>query len=291
MTTSATSRCQTHINPEEIIARAQDMSSMPASASRIMEIVSDAAADAGDLQGVIAHDPTLTSKLLKMVNSAFYGFSSPVADIRRAIVLLGFNAVRNLALSVSVCEMFRSEDKVGSYSRWGQWQHSVVVGLATRMVCRRVGINPSEEGFLAGTVHDIGLILEDQYAHDAFVIAQTEAQKAGVPLWEVEREVLGTDHAELGGLLGAKWGFPPSITSAIARHHQPLSAGKDNRLVLALHIADFLAYAKNIGTISSAQARPHSEAFKSLGLSRADVIVILEDLDEEIENARCFLEM
>ena len=234
------------IDADWLLAQAENLSSLPASAHRVIEVVSDSDSEASDLEEVISLDPTLTAKLLRVTNSAYYGFSDPVADIRRAIVILGFNSVRSLALSISVCDLFRSDDKIGLYSRAQLWQHSVTVGVASKMICRRTGFGESEEGFVGGMLHDIGMVIEDQYAHDLFeqVVQATEAGEG--ELWQNEREILGIDHAELGRRLSAKWRFPDTIAKAIGLHHQPSLADKDSELAHVLHIADFIACAKKI---------------------------------------------
>jgi putative nucleotidyltransferase with HDIG domain len=277
------------LSAAELVARAQDLSSLPESAQRVVEIVSDSGTDAADLQEVIAHDPPLTAKLLRLVNSAYYGFAEPVADIRRAIVILGFNTVRSLALSVSVCEMFQGGDAIGSYSRRGLWEHSVAVGVAAKMICRRFAASPGEEGFVAGIVHDVGMILEDQYAHETFVRALLTGQHTGTELWAVERKLSGTDHAEVGQQLATKWRFPASVAEAVGAHHRPSFAKHASKLPHVLHVADVLAYAKNIGCASAITASFDVESFKALGLSRSDFVVILQELDEALSKAQEFL--
>ncbi len=274
------------IDADWLLAQAENLSSLPASAHRVIEVVSDTESDASDLEEVISLDPTLTAKLLRVTNSAYYGFSDPVADIRRAIVILGFNSVRSLALSISVCDLFRSDDKIGLYSRAQLWQHSVTVGITSKMICRRPGFGQSEEGFVAGMLHDIGMVVEDQYAHDLFeqVLQATEAGEG--ELWENEREILGIDHAELGSRLSAKWRFPDSVAKAIGLHHRPSQSGKGAELAHVLHIADFIACAKKIGNGVRDTSAPELESFKKLGLAKKDVMVIFEDLDEELSKAR-----
>jgi len=281
----------TRIDAEKLLAQAENLSSLPASAHRVIEVVSDTESDASDLEEVISLDPTLTAKLLRVTNSAHYGFSDPVADIRRAIVILGFNSVRSLALSISVCDLFRSDDKIGSYSRAQLWQHSVTVGITSKMICRRTGLGESEEGFVAGMLHDTGMVVEDQYAHDLFVqVLQATAAGKG-ELWQNEREILGIDHAELGSRLSAKWRFPDSIAKAIGLHHRPSQGGKGAELAHVLHIADFIACAKKISHGVGDAPPPELESFKRLGLAKKDVMVIFEDLEEELGKAREFFDL
>ncbi len=281
----------TQIDADWLLAQAENLSSLPMSAHRVIEVVSDSGSDASDLEQVISMDPTLTAKLLRVTNSAYYGFSDPVADIRRAIVILGFNSVRSLALSISVCDLFRSEDKIGLYSRAQLWQHSVTVGVASKMICRRMGLGESEEGFVGGMLHDIGMVIEDQYAHDLFVQALQATEAGEGELWQNEREILGIDHAELGRRLLAKWRFPGSLATAIGLHHRPSLAGEGAELAHVLHVADFIACAKKISHGVRDVVPPELESLRRLGLAKKDVMVIFEDLDEELSKAREFFDL
>jgi putative nucleotidyltransferase with HDIG domain len=187
--------------------------------------------------------------------------------------------------------MFRSEDRIGGYTRRGLWEHSVAVGVAAKMVCRRFSAGAPEEGFVAGLVHDIGMILEDQYVHDAFEKAVLTSEEKHLPLWKVEQAILGTDHADMGRQLALRWRFPDAIAQAVGGHHQPSQRRDPGKLGRVLHVADVIAYSKHVGYASGVTATPDLDGFKSLGLSRNDVVVLFEDLDEDLQKAKAFFEI
>ncbi len=277
---------------KELVAEITDVAVLPAVFRHIMEVVNDPDANAADLKAVVECDPALTSRVLKRVNSAYFGLRSRVSNLQMAISLLGFTAIRNLALTVSVSDMFQEDRVVASYSRSGLWEHMVCVALCSRMIARRTMIAEFEDAYLGGLLHDIGIVLLDRHVHDGFLRAVNLAGPE-LELRFCERKAIGFDHADLGGAIADKWRFPESIVETIRWHHAPHRADPDSRaMTCAVGLADFLCGQKGRGPIAiKAKPRMHPSLLTELNLSRDDLRVLWEDIDEEIEAATDLLKL
>jgi putative nucleotidyltransferase with HDIG domain len=271
----------------ELVASISNISTLPTVAARIMEVVNDSTASASDLKDVVECDPALTARILKTVNSSYFSVQSRVGNLQHAISLMGFNTVRNLAVTHSVSGIFKRESEVASYSRMDLWRHMVSVGMSARMIARRLKNPQFEEAFMAGLLHDIGVVLLDEHAHEAFctaVISVTPDRELCV----CEREVFGFDHSDLGATVADQWRFPESIIEGIRWHHTPQASSEANRsMVCILSLADFLCAQKGIGTVRT-KCKPSTQLnlLTELGVEREDLRVLWEDMDHELSAAR-----
>ena len=182
---------------KRLFARIGEVSSLPMVAVRIIEVAGDSTAGAEDLHRAIQFDAALAVRVMRTVNSSYYSLSNRVADLKLAIALLGFKEIRNLAITAYVAQLFKRAAGHGTYTREGLWNHLIGVGTVARLIaqtCRKV---PPQEAYLAGLLHDLGLILTDPYLHKPFCKV-VDALNEETPICEVEREILGFDHAQLG---------------------------------------------------------------------------------------------
>src|SRR5574337_81806 len=153
----------------EIAGRIREVSAMmPQLVMEIIRIVNDPRSSAIELQVAVERDPSLAARLLRTANSAAYGLRRQVGTVRDAIAYLGYNEVKNLAVTASLADIFKADAAVGCYSRKGLWRHLVSVAVASRFVASRCGVRRYEEAYMAGLLHDFGLILMDQFVHKAF---------------------------------------------------------------------------------------------------------------------------
>lgn len=270
-------------------ARVCEISTLPHVALRVIEIAQDPKAGAGDLKNVVEGDPALSARVLRMVNSSAYGLRTTVTNLQQAISYLGLTQVRNLALTASVSDVFHRDMTVGRYSRRGLWRHSVSVALCARLMARRRGISTFEDAFLAGLLHDIGIILIDQIAHDAFVnmILTLDPQKT---LIDNERAKLRLDHCTLGQRVAQQWNFPETIRAAIQHHHASAAyRGEGKEIVWCVEAANVLCTMKNVTSVGVKLLAPGQDAFAALDFKRDDVKVLAGDLDREIrDNEKLF---
>ncbi len=225
-----------------------DISSTRRVIAEIVRVINDPHSTAKDLKEIIDVDPPLAGKVLKRANSAFYANRRKFSDILQAIVWVGFDAVKQLALSQKVCELFEQEERIKGYSRLELWKHSVAVALFAKYLYRREFSQKGDNIYAAGLMHDIGIIIEDQFLHDRFVEVLYALEDAHEDMVMVEQRIIGFHHAYLAEKVTANWSLPEELNAAIACHHNPAAAPKAHqRISKALYIADQMCQKLEIG--------------------------------------------
>ncbi|MGH7441701.1 MAG: HDOD domain-containing protein, partial [bacterium] len=165
------------------LTRFKDLPTLPDVVARVMQIVSNPLTTAEDLNQVISLDPALTFKVLRLANSAFYGFPKEITTITHAVTILGFNTIRNLALSVSVHKMLFDGHDQGLFNYRDFWKHCVAVGVCSRMLAGRIGYKNEDNAFTAGLLHDMGKSLLERVDHAGLFAAMEASRTQGIPLW------------------------------------------------------------------------------------------------------------
>lgn len=277
---------------KELIDQIEDLPTLPAVVTRIVGMVEDPNTSAEDINEVISQDPSLTAKILKLVNSAFYGFSRRISTVTEAVVILGFNTVKSLALSASVFDVFEGEGSE-HFDRVGLWEHSIATGVAGEMAANRIRYPNVEEVMVAGILHKIGQVVIDLYFHEELTDVIAYAREHNTTMLEAEREVLGVGHPRIGGWLAEKWNLPAGITAAISYYHDPFEAPEENRrLPMLIHVGDVLARTKHIGwNADDVEPEFKEGVWEELGLDKEDIRSILDQLKDKMEDAEVFLEM
>lgn len=272
---------------ETIVTQIDEISSFPDIALRVMRVVSRNDASIADLRAVVEQDPQLVARVLRTVNSAAYGLRCRVDSIHRAIALLGFTTIKNLALTASVSPVFQDTTPIGSYNRGLLWKHLVSVAVISRMVAARSGLKYFEEAYMCGLLHDLGIILLDQHHHEVFVsVLHRLNPQAGT--CEIEREILGFTHAQLGAAVAERWGFPESIVDVIRYHHDSRRCQPEYRSIgHAVEIANYLCTRRGLPSLGVQNISiPHRDAFSALSLGREGMRVLVEDLEKELHKSQ-----
>ncbi|UCC29191.1 MAG: HDOD domain-containing protein [Phycisphaerales bacterium] len=276
---------ETADNAKEIVDKALavvgDIATLPEVTIKIIEIVEDPKSTARDLHEVIKNDPALSVKVLKVVNSAFYGLPGQVASVDRAIILLGLSAVKNIAIAASIARLFKGRRISGQFSAVDLWRHSVAVAVAARSIAR-LSPHPvmTDEVFVAGLIHDIGTLVERQAFPDQFADVINRCEGADTDFIESERQVVGADHQAFGVGLTTKWKFPRHLRAAVGFHHNPevLSVELKNMATL-IHLGDVLCCQEQVGFYLTAQ---HS-------VIREDMLDTLGIASEQLDEFRSTL--
>jgi putative nucleotidyltransferase with HDIG domain len=229
---------------ESVVQKVKDLAALPQVVHQIIHLTNNPNASVKDLERLISIDQGMSMRVLNTVNSAYYGFSRKIASIKDAVVLLGFKAVRNLAMTVSVFDLFVGKTDRQNLRRGKWWRHSIDTALCARLIASQVaGVSP-DEAYTAGLLHDIGKPLLDRYGGTPY--EQVEDLVAqGVPELAAERQVYGCDHAEVGRAVSQHWGFPEKLVEAIGCHHTESANGLGDApltavVVLANHVAHLL---------------------------------------------------
>ncbi len=270
----------------------KDLPTLPSSIVAINKMLSNPNSSASQVGKLISHDPALTAKILRIVNSAFYGFASRINTITHSIVILGNRAIRKILLTNYVFESFRGRPGQTAYRRSDFWRHAVGCAAACKIIDRRTGMKRSEEAFITGILHDIGKIVLDQFRHTEFLAILELIEDKQISMRDAELELLGVDHSFLGGLLLEQWGLSPSIINSIGFHHSPMDAGTHAKQAAVVHLADILTRVMQYG-YGGDWLIPQIDrnAWDLLGLKTSDLDSLMQDTWTEIQGAAVFLEL
>ena len=272
---------------QRALSKVTDIGSLPEITTRVMELVEDPDATVRDMHALIQRDPALAAKILRVVNSAFYGLPAQVGSLERAVTMLGLTAVKNLALSASLGHMFKAEQLSTQFTVRDLWLHSVAVAVCARALAGLGRAAPPDEAFLAGLMHDIGLLVEQQLFSEKLRNIIDLCTSESTEFCELERRELGADHQAFGGAIALKWKFPPLLHRAIAYHHEPtLLQPEFQRIAVVVHVADNLCCARRYGFWLPPPAAGSAEALLSLiHVAPEQMAALGEELDERVAEA------
>lgn len=277
---------------DKAIAAIGDLATLPEVTIRIIEIVEDPNSTARNLHDVIKNDPALSSKVLKVVNSAFYGLPGQVASVDRAIILLGLSAVKNIAIAASIARLFKGNRISDQFSASDLWRHSVAVAVAARNIAK-CSPHPalSDEIFVSGLIHDIGTLIERQSFPDEFTQIIDRCMSTGEDFLECEREIIGADHQSFGDALTTKWKFPRHLRAAVGFHHNPESLSPELRnMAVLIQTADVMVCEEKIGFYLTAQSQTITdEMLEVLAVSRDQVEEVRAELPDQLAEAESTL--
>ncbi len=293
MTTGTSERGQIVASAVQQISH---IATLPEVTLRIIELVEDPKSTAQDLHNVISHDPALCSRLLKVVNSAFYGLPGQIGSINRAIVLLGLNAVKNIAIAASLAKLFRGGQLCPQFAARDLWDHSTASAACGKLLVDTLRIGLPDEGFLAGLIHDIGVLVEMQADRHKLieVVEGLGIDSTGAPsqdMLEIEERVFGATHQDFGRGLCEKWKFPKMLGLVTGCHHDPLSAPPDSRtLPCIVYISDRLTAELGGGfRLDVPSVEIDSDILDELELSEAQLQNIREALPAHLDEVRSLL--
>ena len=231
---------------------------------------------------VISKDHILAAKLLKLVNSAFYGFPQKISSLNSAIILLGFNVIKSLIISSSIFELMESQDVE-------LWEHSLGCAVVCSVLAKRLGVSDPEEVSTAGLIHDIGKVAIKMELRQEFETLKQMVHDRQIPMIEAEKELLGIDHAEVGGWLAKSWNLPAKLIEPIACHHNPLEAKDEQLSTSIIHFSDILIRGLGYGHGDDVWVPPLSKtAWQLLNLTPQDLDEIMDEVEEELWDVKGF---
>ncbi|MBE9581546.1 MAG: HDOD domain-containing protein, partial [Proteobacteria bacterium] len=270
----------------KIYSKIDELPTLPTVIPKLLSLMDGSKSNAADVTEAISHDPSLTSKILKVSNSAYYGFPQGISNLERAVALLGFNMIKSLALSMGVLSSLPSGSKFPHFSQEGLWIHSLAVATAMKELGQRFGAGDDRDYlFIIGLLHDIGKVVLDQFFGELFQQALEEAQNLEkARLYMAERKVIGFDHGEVGAMLLKRWMFPDMIVNPIAIHHQTeIPEGTNSADTAMLRIADALPQELGLGDEGNPTVSEIHEAdLQVLEMKEKD----LEDMKEYLHGAK-----
>lgn len=270
------------MNTEEVLARIdkiENLPTIPPILRKILAIIEDPKVSLQKISDFVSSDPILTARILKMVNSPVYGFPGKISSVNHAMVILGLNAVKGLLLGVSVFEIMKK-------NMVGLWEHSLSSAIFARIIATKKEMDSPEEISIGGLLHDIGKVImiiafKEEYKAILDSVANREAY-----LFELEREIFGITHAEIGGIVAKKWNFPLKLVEPIMYHHRPQLSERFQLETSVVHFSNILALARGVG-YSGEEFVPsvHNFAWESLKLKAEDIQEIFKEAEEPISDS------
>jgi putative nucleotidyltransferase with HDIG domain len=196
-----------------------NLPALPVITTKLLQSVDNPSVSSNHIAGLLASDQALSARILRLANSPYYGFAHEIRTVHLAVTLLGNDTIANLALSMSVVNRFsqRFEDDRFDHTRF--WEHSMSVGVLAERLAKRLRSRSTGSAYTAGILHDIGKLIIHEYLHPAYRQIENLVMLGGLSSATAEKQVLGTDHADIGGYLCRNWNIPEEITAAVARHH------------------------------------------------------------------------
>jgi HD-like signal output (HDOD) protein len=282
-------------DPQALIAEAVNsiaqISTLPEITLKIIELVDNPRSTAQDLNKLISNDPALVARILKVVNSAFYGLPGQIGSINRAIVLLGLNAVKNIVIAASLTKLFRGGQISPHFSAKDLWTHSISVGVLSKMIVGKLNNTLPDEAFLAGLIHDIGILVELQALREPLIQISERAYNESIRYIDLENQILGVDHQALGAALTTKWKFPRSFQYVTGYHHNPMALAQECRwLSMVVHVADYICTREGLGySLTCKSETLDTGALTELNLSMETLDELAKALPEAMKETEALL--
>jgi len=270
----------------KFINKFKDVQPLPHVVTTLSQLIADNDSTISDFEEVIKMDPILVTRLLRLVNSPFYGLIQKVDSISRAVVFIGMKNLHNLAVTDALKTIFDKPEKEGAvFSRKRLWMHSATVSICSKMIAERVfGIN-GDDAYLCGILHDFGLLVEEQVKKKAFHQIVTVC-KTSTSLIELEQEYFGTNHCEIGYQMTIDWNMPETILEAIRDHHAIIDDIEPSSLTGIIQIAEFIADQLDYNTLPDITTEISPALMEHIKENMDEYSVIIDDLPEEIKKAQ-----
>ena len=260
----------------------KNLPTLPGIVIKLTKMAEDPDTTTEQMGKVISKDHILAAKLLKLVNSAFYGFPQRISSLNSAIILLGFNVIKSLIISASIFEIMEDQDVE-------LWEHSLGCAVVCSVVAKRLGISDPEEISTAGLIHDIGKVAIKMELPEEYEQINTMVREKKVSMYTAEREILGLDHAEVGGWLAKRWNLPTKLIEPISCHHDPRLAKAEQLSSAVVHFGNIVIRGMGYAHGDDIWVPPMSQrAFRMLEISAVDIDEILDEVEDKLWDVKGF---
>jgi len=264
---------------ERIVSSLDKIPTLPVIYSKLGKLLQSPDATIAAVSNIISEDQVIAAKVLKFVNSAFYGFPQRVGSLQRAIVILGFNTIRNLVFATSVFDMFRGMETGGAFDKKNFWKHCIGCAVASRVLAEAADLRNPDEVFTGGLLHDIGKLVVAVHFPEKFSAVVNEVHATGTAMVAVEKKVFGYDHCQVGSALAVQWRFPPDTAQMIGSHHLADGAAPARKDIAAVHIGNILCMALGLGAGGERMlASVNPKAWELMGLSLSSLEIVMDKI-------------
>ena len=269
----------------KFIRKFKDIQTLPHVMTSLSRLIADENSTMKDFEDVIKMDPILVVRLLRLVNSPFYGLTRRVDSIGRAVAYLGMKNLHNLVITDALKKIFKEQGHSRVFSWKKLWLHCAAVSICSKMIAERIFGTNGDDAYLCGILHDFGLIVESQVAPEKF-FAACEACEKGTPLTILEQEYLGTDHCEIGYLLTVDWDMPKSIQKGVRDHHLENGDYEPESLTGIVQIAEYITGQLGYTALVDVTSELPDHLVTHMQENMDEYKVLIEDLPEEMSNAQ-----
>lgn len=287
-------RQKTNAEYKDLMEKLKDIPTLPIVAMRVTELINDPNSSASDIAEILKKDQVLTAKILRLANSSYYAIPGGVSNVQRALAFLGFNTLAQLILGLSVVSLFKDAENTG-FSMMAFWKHALGTAVCSESLARRLKYPKPEEAFTCGLLHDIGKLVMYEVDPERLKKITALTQERACSFVEIEREQDLPSHSFLGELIATKWGLPQVIRLAIHYHHQDVSKmdsvlASAKPIIQMVRLANTICVKNEIGRSGDcSKGEITDDMLSPLGLNRADVAAIEEQLALDMEKAGAFL--
>jgi len=249
---------------KEILAKAEKLPAVPAVVQQVLALVQNPEFSFSRLIDTVRLDPGITAHVLRMANSPFYGLRQKISSLEQALALLGTRNLVEIVLSTQVVKYFQVDQGGYRLERGELWRHCMATALLAHRMGDMLKYQDTATLFTAALLHDVGKLILSQYVGERYHKIERMVGEDGKSFVEAEREVLGVDHALLGGLVARHWNFPESIVTAIAFHHAPERAAKHGQLTALVALANVLTLSMGFSGGAAGLAVPMPEGLAAM---------------------------
>jgi len=274
----------------ELVNSVEEIPVFPQTITRIIQVAEDDRSDAKDLEREIMKDQGLTAKILKLANSAYYGASRNIKSVVEATVLLGFQAIKSMVFATTVGKVLVRELPGYALGKEELWRQSQICAITARVIAKKIRYRKPDQVYTAGLLRDIGKVILDHHMKEQYTLIVETVGKQTKSFIEVEEDILGYNHAEVGARIGEKWLLPEDLVEAIRYHHTPEKATINKEMTAMIHIADGLVMMMgfHIG-IDGLSYNFSEEAMNRLKLEESMLEEIMSEVADIVGNEEVFL--
>jgi putative nucleotidyltransferase with HDIG domain len=277
------------VSIQSIIEAVDDLPSLPHVAVKVMQLTEDPDSTAEQINNVLNQDQGITARVLRLANSAYYGFPRRIATVTDAIIFLGFKTIRSIVMAASVSDILSQEMEGYALAPGELWRHSQCTAMTARHIARFTKFGSLDLAYTAALLHDIGKVILNKYVKQGYQDVVDRVAMGDIPFSEAENEILGFDHAIVGSRVAEKWNLPPELVDAIAMHHCPEKAEINKKLTAIVHVADALCLSMGIGIGLDGMMYPFSaEAVDLLGLDENSLETMVAQLSDMFIDQQSF---
>lgn len=279
------------VTAQKLLERFHNAKTLPHVAMRLSKLISDDNCTIDQLQEVIRLDPTLVLRLLRLINSPYYGLREKVDSISQAVVFLGMKNLRNMVVLEAMKEIFKEGKPGDVFSKNRLWLHCAAVSICGQMISERILAQNGEDVFLCGILHDIGMIVENQVEADAFIETCKTFVKGSKPFVEYEKEIIGIHHCSVGYRLANQWNLPLDVQEGIKNHHSVLETVSPSSITGIIQIAEYMVARLDYTALAGMKPILSPPLLVHIRDNISEYKTLMRDLPDEMLKARDIYEI